>query len=116
MGFVCLRDIAEVQRIPHDRDPSPDDQITLTYDEFLAGVERIAKFNFPIERSPEEAWPHFRGWRVNYESIAYALAEQLDAPPALWTGPRRGDLAPLPPNAPVDRRPGDILGPPKSGR
>ncbi len=30
--------------------------------------------DFPIERDPEEAWPEFVGWRVNYEKAAYAIA------------------------------------------
>src|SRR5262249_43361617 len=38
---------------------------------------------------PDEAWPHFQGWRVNYESIVYRLAWSIDAVPALWSGPRR---------------------------
>jgi hypothetical protein len=35
--------------------------------------------NFPVERNPEAAWPHFVGWRVNYEEAAYAIAAALDA-------------------------------------
>jgi hypothetical protein len=31
----------------------------------------------------------FVGWRVNYERAAYAVAEAIDAVPALWSGPRR---------------------------
>ena len=45
--------------------------------------------DFPTSRPAEEAWAHFRGWRVNYESVAYAVAYRLDAPPAQWSGPRR---------------------------
>src|ERR1700745_4180261 len=40
-------------------------------------------------RSPEAAWPHFVGWRVNYEQAAYAIAAAIGAVPALWSGPRR---------------------------
>ena len=61
--------------------------IQLSYEEFEAGVQRLLDVGFEIERSAEEAWPHFRGWRVNYEPIAYALAYRLDAVPALWSGP-----------------------------
>jgi hypothetical protein len=59
----------------------------LTYDEYLGGIARMQ--GFPIERTPEEGWPHFRGWRVNYESIAYALADHIVAPPGPWSGDRR---------------------------
>ena len=66
---------------------------TLTYDEFLVAVARLERAGYPMERTPEEAWPHFRGWRVNYESIAYELADRIDAVPAPWTGARhRGGL------------------------
>lgn len=108
MGFTSLRDIAEAIGIPYDPDPLPDDPITLTYEEYLAGIARLAETGLPMERTPEEAWPHFRGWRVNYESVAYALADRVVAAPALWSGPRTHlpDLV-IPPLRPVDRQPGD---------
>ena len=40
-----------------------------------------------MEQSPEEAWRHFRGWRVNPEAAAYLLADRLVAVP--WSGERR---------------------------
>jgi hypothetical protein len=88
MGFTCLRSIADVLAIPYDPDPFPDDPIELTYEEFLGGVKRLTDMGLPLERTPEEAWPHFKGWRVNYESIAYGLADVVVAPPGPWSGPR----------------------------
>lgn len=88
MGFTCLRSIADVLNIPYDPDPFPDDPIELTKEEFIAGLDRLKEFGFPMERSPEEAWPHFKGWRVNYERIAYALADGVVAPPGPWSGSR----------------------------
>jgi hypothetical protein len=88
-GYVTLREIARTARIPYNPDPSPDDPIVLTYEEFLAGVKRMRKQGYELERTPEEAWRDFKGWRVNYESIAYDLAYKLDAVPARWSGPRR---------------------------
>jgi hypothetical protein len=117
MGFTALRDIADVVELPYDPDPNPDDPIQLTYEDFLLGVRRLEDAGFPMLRTPEEAWPHFRGWRVNYEAIVYALAEKAVAPPAPWSGARRR-LAGLEvvPYRPVDRRPGGevrhIEGPP----
>ncbi len=107
MGFTCLRNIAEVLGIPYDPDPLPDEPITLTYEEFAGGVKRIEEVGFPMERSAEEAWPHFQGWRVNYEQVAYALADMVVAPPGPWSGTRHH----LPgitiiPQRPADRRPG----------
>ena len=109
MGFTCLRSIAEVMRIPFDPDPLPTDPIDLTYEEFAGGVHRLEKVGFPMERTIEEAWDHFKGWRVNYESVAYALADAVVAPPGPWSGPRRHlpGMA-LVPERPPDRRPNDV--------
>lgn len=108
MGFTCLRSIADVLGIPYDPDPFPDDPIELTFEEFQAAVERLERSGFPMERSAEEAWPHFKGWRVNYESIAYRLADTVVAPPGPWSGPRTHlpDLA-IVPQRPVNRTPED---------
>ena len=106
MGFSCLRYIADLQRIPYDPDPLPSDDIELTLDEFEAAIERLANVGFPLERSAEEAWPHFKGWRVNYESLAYALANLTIAPPGPWSGHRDHlpDMA-IVPQRPANRHP-----------
>lgn len=106
MGFTALRDIARVVGIPHDEDPDPAAPVVLGWEEFTAAVDRLARAGFPMERSAEEAWPHFRGWRVNYEHIAHTLADRVMAPPAPWSGTRRHlPEAEMPPQRPVDRRP-----------
>jgi hypothetical protein len=89
MGFTCLRRIASTLRWTYDPDPLPDAPLQLTFEEFEFAVELLATTGFPMERSAEEAWPHFRGWRVNYESIAYRLADRVVAPRAPWSGERR---------------------------
>ncbi|MBY8883398.1 hypothetical protein K7472_00870 [Streptomyces sp. PTM05] len=104
-GFVCLRDLADVRGIAYDADPSPGDAIELDEATFLQGVERMREQGFPMERTPERAWPHFKGWRVNYEALAYRLAHDIDAVPAPWSGPRRTTSAIMAPVTPVDRRP-----------
>jgi len=58
-----------------------------------------------VERTAAQAWPHFRGWRVNYEDAAYGLAKHIDAVPARWSGPRRRQEQPIPPVRPVNRKP-----------
>ena len=108
MGFVCLRNIGDFMRIDYDPDPMPDDPIQLTFEEFKAGVALLEDRGFPAERSAEDAWPHFRGWRVNYESLAYEIADAVVAPPGPWSGPRQH----LPgmeiiPQRPPDRQPQD---------
>ncbi|MGB8652703.1 MAG: hypothetical protein WCD35_18800 [Mycobacteriales bacterium] len=105
MGFTCLQSIAETVGLEVDRDPDPDADLQLSYDDYLAGIERIASTTFPMERTPEQAWPDFRGWRVNYEAVAYALASRLDAVPGPWTGPRRTGDPPVAPLRPPNRMP-----------
>ncbi len=105
MGFTCLRDIALVLHIPFDPDPLPDTEISLSFDDFLDAVDRLQRAGVPMERNPGDAWPHFRGWRVNYESIAYALAEIVHAPAAPWTGTRSWGEEVRAPTRPVHRRP-----------
>ena len=104
-GFTVLRSIAESLGIPVDHDPDPDAPLQLSYEEYLQGVARISSTTFVVERTPEEAWPDFRGWRVNYEAVAYALAARVDAVPAQWTGPRRTGDPPITPLRPPTRRP-----------
>ncbi|OKI67369.1 hypothetical protein [Micromonospora sp. CB01531] len=104
-GFTALREIARVVRIPFDPDPDPDGPLRLTFEEYAEAVAHVQKAGFVTERSAEESWPHFRGWRVNYESIGYALARNLDAVPALWSGGRDFPHEPVAPQRPVDRRP-----------
>ena len=107
MGFTALRDIADVIGLEYDPDPDPDGPLALTYEEFEAGIRRMSGAGLPLPRTTDEAWAHFRGWRVNYESIAYGIAERVVAPPAPWSGPRsrlRGTV--IEPYRPIDRRPG----------
>jgi hypothetical protein len=105
MSFTALRDIARVVHIPHDADPRPEAEVAVSYAEFAEAVDVMRTAGFPMERTAEQAWPHFRGWRVNYESIAYELARRIDAVPALWTGPRDSGHEPIPPRRPPHRGP-----------
>ena len=105
MGFTCLRKLTRTLRIPVDGDPRPDDPVRLSWEEFMQGWERITSVGFPVERTAEEAWPHFRGWRINYEAAAYKLASGLDAVPACWSGPRRHEWGPFEPRRLINRTP-----------
>jgi hypothetical protein len=108
MGFTCLRQVAGVFSLPFDPDPRPAAPITLSFEEFVGAVRLIERAGFPISRPVEEAWPHFRGWRVNYEEVAYALADRTVSPPGPWTGPRTAlpDVV-MVPRRPADRTPDD---------
>jgi len=109
MGFTCLRDIAQATRLPFDPDPSPDHPIALAEAAFDEAYDRLVAVGLATSRPKSEAWAHFRGWRVNYEAVAYDVAYRLDAPPAKWTGPRRqfrGES--LEPLRPTDRQPTSV--------
>lgn len=107
MGFTAVNRIASVQGLKVDPDPNPEGPITLTFDEFNQAVEMLRDVGFPMERSAEEAWPEFRGWRVNYEASVYWLANRLTAPPAPWSGNRRHlRSGPVAPRRPPQRQPG----------
>jgi hypothetical protein len=106
VGFLTMRRLAASQQLDFPADPSPDDPVRLTRAEFDEAVAWLQAAGWQIERSPDEAWPQFRGWRVNYEAACEALTYHLDLPPALWSGPRRpGRADPSPPRRPPDRRP-----------
>ena len=105
MGFTALRAIGSALGMEVDVDPDPDTEIDLGFDEFAAAVEQLRTVGFPMDRDASEAWPHFRGWRVNYESLAYALARRTDAVPAPWSGPRRWPAATIPVQRPPNRAP-----------
>ncbi|MDV6012320.1 hypothetical protein [Haloechinothrix sp. LS1_15] len=105
-GFMSLRAIAEVLGVDHDPDPHPDSEIQLAKEDFDDAVRKLAAVGYPAERDVDAAWPHFRGWRVNYEQVVYALAAALHVPPAPWSGPRPRMLVESRlPRRPVDRKP-----------
>ncbi len=89
MGFSALRRIANSLRWSYDPDPDPAGPIELEYESFAAAVAQLTAAGYVLERRAEEAWPHFQGWRVNYEALAYRLADVLVAPHAPWSGARR---------------------------
>jgi hypothetical protein len=104
-GFTGLREIAQVLGIPFEADPQPDQPIRLSFAEYANAVAHVQKAGFAVERTAEESWADFRGWRINYETVAYALARKADAVPALWSGDRDWPSEPIPPSRPADRRP-----------
>jgi len=107
-GFTCLGNVARSIGISIPLDADPSDGVSLTYDDFVEAIERLRRVQYPIERPLEDAWADFMGWRVNYEAAAYALAWTIDAPPALWSGPRRREIeqvAPLRPRTAATNNP-----------
>lgn len=107
MGFTLTSRVATTLGWQVDPDPDPEGPIQLTFEEFAQAVTQLEDCGFPVERTAEEAWPDFRGWRVNYESVAYRLADRLTAPPAPWSGARRHlRTGVVEPRRPPQRRPG----------
>jgi hypothetical protein len=104
-GFLCFNRIARAMGFDLPEEADPDAGISLTYAEFLDAVARMSEVGFPVQRTPEQAWPEFVGWRVNYERAAYAVAGAVYAVPALWSGPRRPAAAPIAPFRPRLGRP-----------
>lgn len=115
VGYTAIRKLAHQFGLPAGDDPQPAGPLVLTRAEFDEAVTWLRDAGWVIERDPDEAWPHFRGWRVNYETGAYALALFLDLPPALWSGQRRdGRRHAQPPPRPPHRVPGQRPGLPQS--
>ena len=111
MGYLTMRKIASVSAINVDNDPAPDAPLQLTREQFDGAVAQVVSSGWLPERDIDEAWKHFRGWRVNYEAAAYGLA----LPPRRGTGSversSAGQREVLPPDRPIDRRPGSALDP-----
>jgi hypothetical protein len=104
-GFLCFGDVARAMGIDIPQEPDPSAGISITYEQFKDAVARMEKVDFPLERDPEDAWPDFVGWRVNYEQAAYALTYALDVVPALWSGPRRNERPQISPVRPPEGKP-----------
>jgi hypothetical protein len=103
-GFTCLATIARARGFTIPEEADPNEGISLTYEDFVDAIGRLRIVDFPLERSSQEAWLDFVGWRVNYEAAAYAITRAIDAPPALWSGPRRHPIAAISPLRPATRR------------
>ena len=107
MGFETLNQIAGTlklnvpARLVAGQSISPETPISITFEEFAEAAQQLRDVGYPVEVSAEEAWPHFHGWRINYDTAALALCRKLDAPPSMWTGPRRWPSEPQRPFRPA---------------
>jgi hypothetical protein len=91
-GYLALRRIAEFFQIRHNPDPRhPDDPISVTREEFDAALDRLAAGGVPLRSDRDEAWRHFAGWRVNYDTVLIELCRMVMAPTAPWSADRVGD-------------------------
>jgi len=88
-GITCFQTISDSMGFTDEvsRANSPQ-EATLSYEEFLYGLQYLETSGFPIEISKEEAWQQFRAMRAKYERSAYELADFAFAVPAPWSGMR----------------------------
>ncbi len=85
-GYLALREIADLFRIPYEPKPRPDDPISISYAEFETACDRLAASGLPLRPDRQQAWKDFAGWRVNYDSVLLDLAELTMAPPQVpWS-------------------------------
>ena len=87
-GYLALREVASVYRIPYADDPAPDDPISIAKSEFMDAYERLGGAGVPVRPDRERAWRDFAGWRVNYDAVLLALAALTTAPYAPWSSDR----------------------------
>lgn len=109
-GFLGMQTLATRLNLPVDVDPLPDAPLQLTFEEFSTAWKELAVVGFPVERSAAEAWPHMKGWRVNYEKAAYGLADIVGAVQAPWSGERGAHRYPAQVTRPSHRTPNDPQG------
>jgi hypothetical protein len=87
-GYLALRRIADVFRVPYDADPAPDGPISVARQEWDDAVAELEAAGIPIVADREAAWASWRGWRVNYDAVLLNLARLVEAPPAPWVSDR----------------------------
>ncbi len=87
-GYIALRRIADFFEIPYPTNPRPDDPISIIREEFDAAYDELAAQGVPLKPDRDEAWRHFAGWRVNYDTVLLALAALTMAPYARWSSDR----------------------------
>jgi hypothetical protein len=87
-GYMSLRRIASMYKIPFDPDPQPEGPIAIQRAEFDEAYDALADSGISMNEDRDQAWKDFVGWRVNYEASLLGIAEMLRAPYAPWTSDR----------------------------
>ena len=87
-GYLALREIADIYRIPFDPDPAPDAPISIAKAEFMDAYERLGGAGVPVRTDRERASRDYAGWRVHYDDVLLALAALTTAPYAPWSSDR----------------------------
>jgi hypothetical protein len=87
-GYIALRRIAALFRLPFNPNPAPTDPISIAPEEFFAVYDELAAAGVPMRPDREQAWRDFAGWRVNYDAVLLQLATLTMAPYAPWISDR----------------------------
>lgn len=98
-GYLALRRICDVLRIPYDPDPRPTDATSIDRTQFDHAVAVLAASGVPLVADREQAWRDFNGWRVNYDAALAGLERITMAPTPWWQLPMRSAWATDEPDA-----------------
>jgi hypothetical protein len=86
-GYLALRRIATVFRIPYDAHPQQADTTSIDRARFERALDVLAEAGVPIVDDRDQAWRDFNGWRVNYDQVLRALERLTMAPTPWWDRP-----------------------------
>ncbi len=87
-GYLALRRIADIFKLPYDADPGPDNPISVSREEWDEAMDEMAAAGVPLLANRNAAWEAWKGWRVNYDTVLLNLARLVEAPPTPWVSDR----------------------------
>lgn len=87
-GFLALRRIAGIFNVAYDVDPSPDDPISVSRQEWDEAMDEMEAAGIPVLADRDQAWKDWKGWRVNYDRVLLNLARLVEAPLTPWVSDR----------------------------
>lgn len=86
-GYLAVRRIADVFRIPYTSDPRPDDATSIDRARFDRALDVLDGAGVPLVADRDQAWRDFNGWRVNYDEAIRGLERLTVAPTPWWDLP-----------------------------
>ena len=87
-GYLMLRRVSRLFRLPFPDDPAPDDPIAVSRSEFDQVYDKLVAVGAPVRPDRDQCWRDFAGWRVNYDTPLIRLANLIEAPEAPWSSDR----------------------------
>jgi hypothetical protein len=88
-GYLALRRLCAFFGVHFNPEPHfPEQDISITREEFDEACDRMAEAGVPLKADREQAWLAFAGWRVNYDTVLIKLAGLTMAPIAPWSSDR----------------------------